>query len=411
MKTTLVKTTLVLLTCVALSGLHVAGAVPARGDDRAAELLKRAYTESSRGRTLSADIVLTSAWEGRFSTATGKVRAMKPYVGEWTGGDSPESPLPRILGTMERVTELKGNPQETTKEHWIADGHQVIETLEGRKIYLKMNENTFTSLAGFPVVCFFSPVTFSIMTAPRYIGKEQVDGVFYDVVEATLAGSRDGASTLYFGASGFMEGYRTRFMTILEHGVPQEVTSTAWMKQIVVDSPMKPNEFVWAVPEGFSHFDPSAIENALLPVATVAPEFQLPRLGGGKINLADTRRTKKVVLVNFWYAECGPCRREFPHLQKLYERLKGKGMEVIAINRGDTEQQAQQIIQTSKLTFPVALGGSNDAGGSVYAHFGVMVFPTNYLIAPDGKILWRALGYNDFASPEFKAALKKAGLK
>ncbi len=40
-----------------------------------------------------------------------------------------------------------------------------------------------------------------------------------------------------------------------------------------------------------------------------------------------------------------------------------------------------------------------------------MAFPTNYLIDANGKILWRALGYNDFAGPEFKAALKKAGLK
>ncbi|MCW3053132.1 MAG: resA [Chthonomonadales bacterium] len=409
MKTTFLKTTLVLLSCVALSGLHIAGAAPAREPDRAAELLKRAYTESMRGRTLSADLVLTSAWEGRSLTTTGKVRAMKPYEGEWTGGDSPlEAPLPRFLGTLQISTSVKGSPEEPMKEEWIADGHQVMESMDIRKEYVKLSEDAFMSQAGFPVGCFFSAETFHILKTPRYLGKEHVDGVSYDVVEATLPGSRDGAYTLYFGASGLMEGYRTRFQDEYAH---KEVTCTAWMKHIVVNSPMKPNEFVWAVPAGFSRYDPNAIDRALLPVAAPAPDFLLPRLGGEKIKLEDTRRTKKAVLVNFWYAGCGPCRAEFPHLQKLYERLKGKGLEVIAINRGDTDQQVQKVILEGKFTFPVALGGSKYGDGSVYANFGVMAFPTNYLIDADGKVVWRAMGYNDFASPEFKAALKHVGLE
>ncbi len=29
--------------------------------------------------------------------------------------------------------------------------------------------------------------------------------------------------------------------------------------------------------------------------------------------------------------------------------------------------------------------------------FGVMAYPTNYLIGPDGKILWRGVGWNEAA--------------
>jgi len=406
MKTSLTKTSFVLLICAVLSGRHISGAAPADETGKAEKLLKQSYTLSMRGRTLQADLVLISMQEGRTITTTGKLRAMKPYEGEWHGNVRPNEPEnPRFLGSLEM-----SSPQQPWKDRWIADGHQVIESLEGRKEYTERNENDFQSQAGFPVACFFSPPTYDLLKSPRYLGKEQVDGVFYDVVQASQSDStgHDDVYRLYFGESGLLEGYRTRFQEQLGH---KEVSFSAWMKHVVVDSPMKAGEFAWAVPTGFSRYDPNAIDRALLPVAAPAPDFLLPRLGGEKIKLADTRRTKKAVLVNFWYAGCGPCRVEFPHLQKLYERLKGKGLEVIAINRGDTDQQVQKVILEGKFTFPVALGGSKYGDGSVYANFGVMAFPTNYLIDADGKVVWRAMGYNDFASPEFKAALKRVGLE
>jgi len=359
-----------------------------------------------RGRTLQADIVLISMQEGRTITTTGKLRAMKPYEGEWHGNVRPNEPEnPRFLGSLEM-----SSPQQPWKDRWIADGHQVIESLEGRKEYTEKNENDFQSQAGFPFACFFSPPTYDLLKSPRYLGKEQVDGVFYDVVQASQSDStgHDDVYTLYFGESGLLEGYRTRFQEQRDH---KEVSFSAWMKHVVVDSPMKAGEFAWAVPAGFSRFDPNAIERALLPVGASAPDFLLTRSGGGEFKLADARRKKKAVLVNFWFAACGPCRAEFPHLQNLYERLQSKGLEVIAINQGDAPPQVQRYLQEGKFTFPAALGGPKDAADSVYAHFGVQAFPTNYLLDADGKVVWRAMGYNDFASPEFKAALKRVGLE
>lgn len=34
-------------------------------------------------------------------------------------------------------------------------------------------------------------------------------------------------------------------------------------------------------------------------------------------------------------------------------------------------------------------------GEAVSNAFGVQVYPTNYLIGPDGKVLWRAVGWNE----------------
>ena len=61
----------------------------------------------------------------------------------------------------------------------------------------------------------------------------------------------------------------------------------------------------------------------------------------------------------------------------------------------------------SKFTFQVVLGGQ----GREYTlgkAYGVKAYPTNYLIGPDGKIAWRAVGFDEAG---LRAALTKMGLK
>ena len=49
---------------------------------------------------------------------------------------------------------------------------------------------------------------------------------------------------------------------------------------------------------------------------------------------------------------------------------------------------------------------NNGGDYDVAKHYGVMAYPTNYLVGADGKVLWRAVGFDEEG---LKAALKKAG--
>ena len=49
--------------------------------------------------------------------------------------------------------------------------------------------------------------------------------------------------------------------------------------------------------------------------------------------------------------------------------------------------------------------GENYQVGKAY---GVQAYPTNYLVGPDGKVLWRGVGFDEDA---LRAALAKAGVK
>ncbi len=75
----------------------------------------------------------------------------------------------------------------------------------------------------------------------------------------------------------------------------------------------------------------AAIWSMMRASSTPATPFSLQDFSTGKnVSLADFRG--HVVVVDFWFPNCGPCRESFPHLQKLVQKYKGKGVVVIAIN-------------------------------------------------------------------------------
>lgn len=91
----------------------------------------------------------------------------------------------------------------------------------------------------------------------------------------------------------------------------------------------------------------------------------------------------------------------------MYEELKSKGLEIVAVNANDTEKRVLDYIGEGKFTFPIVMGGRGEqyAVGKAY---GVRAYPTNYLVGPDGKILWRGVGFDE---PALRSALEMAGIK
>ena len=101
---------------------------------------------------------------------------------------------------------------------------------------------------------------------------------------------------------------------------------------------------------------------------------------------------------------------EAPNLQGMYRELKDKGLEVVAINEGDTPQNVAKFIEQYKLTFPVAMGGKpTDAKDCIFTRYGVDAYPTNYLIDATGKIVWHNVGYEQGELIDFDQLAKVGG--
>jgi len=109
--------------------------------------------------------------------------------------------------------------------------------------------------------------------------------------------------------------------------------------------------------------------------------FTLTDYATGKpVSLSDYRG--RVVLVNFWYPKCGPCRGEFPYLQMSLEKYKSRGFEILAINGHPPEDSwVMPLIKGWRLGF-IPLKGNAE----LLKEYKVRGFPDNFLYGADGKI-------------------------
>lgn len=133
-----------------------------------------------------------------------------------------------------------------------------------------------------------------------------------------------------------------------------------------------------------------------------APQFSLPNLEGKQIHLNDF--ANKVVIVDFWATWCGPCREEIPHLNKLYEDYRGKGLEIIGISM-DTDEPAsiKNFTKEFRMEYTVVVGNEG-----VAQDFGGLVgYPTTIILDRKGNMVKRFTGFQPSFLLEMEKTIKE----
>ena len=93
------------------------------------------------------------------------------------------------------------------------------------------------------------------------------------------------------------------------------------------------------------------------------------------------------VLVDFWSPWCGPCRREIPNIQTVYEQYKDKGLQVLSLAVWERKPQSHTIETAAELGMDWL--HINNCGQIPTDIYGVEGIPHLMLIGPDGTILKR----------------------
>lgn len=121
-------------------------------------------------------------------------------------------------------------------------------------------------------------------------------------------------------------------------------------------------------------------------------DFELEDLGGTLRRLSSFRG--KVVFLNFWATWCGPCRIEMPSMQRLYDKLKDEGLEIVAVDLRESRRRVKKFVKKYKLTFPVLL----DKSGEVGRIYGARAIPKTFLIDRNGYLFAGAAGAREWDS-------------
>jgi len=135
-----------------------------------------------------------------------------------------------------------------------------------------------------------------------------------------------------------------------------------------------------------------------------APPFTLKDVSGKVARLSDYRG--KVVLLNFWFSACFPCRQETPDLVTLYSIHREKGLVILGVNTDrlvmpdDDGAMRRKFIDTYKIPYPVLI-----ADWEVYTAYGkAPVQPISFLIDRNGKIV--EIFWGAYPGPAFDRAVK-----
>lgn len=128
--------------------------------------------------------------------------------------------------------------------------------------------------------------------------------------------------------------------------------------------------------------------NVLHPVKgqPLAPDFTLNDIDDKKHQLSDYRG--KVVIVNFWATWCPPCRFELPSMEKLWQVIKREDVIMLGIDVGENADTIFTFTSDYPVTFPLLL----DRDSSVTNKYPVLGIPTSFIIDPQGRIIYRAVG-------------------
>lgn len=85
-------------------------------------------------------------------------------------------------------------------------------------------------------------------------------------------------------------------------------------------------------------------------------DFRLP----ASVELIDGRKLQtrdwagKVVVLEYWATWCPFCARQMPHVQALYDKHHGRGLEVLALSIDRKPADIAPFLKTKRYTFPVA---------------------------------------------------------
>ena len=152
----------------------------------------------------------------------------------------------------------------------------------------------------------------------------------------------------------------------------------------------------FAAPKAWAQFDKTA-----WPAKVVTPNIEAVDLQGKVWNT--TELAGKVVVLNFWATWCAPCKDELPTLQTLHD-ISDAHTVVLTINVREPAARAARYMQSTGMTFPVI----SDAKGELAKRWGVTVYPTTILIAPNGQARWRIMGDVDWSGAQANSWLSEA---
>lgn len=155
---------------------------------------------------------------------------------------------------------------------------------------------------------------------------------------------------------------------------------------------------------GYTAYNANLTETQKVEVADLKaanlPDFMVKNDQGKTVNLNSFKGKK--VFVNLWATWCGPCRKEMPSIESLYNKTKGKKVEFVMLSLDDDFNKAINYKTTNKLSMLMYYPAAN-----LPALFNVDGIPATFVFNEKGELVKTIQGSTNYDTQEFVDLLTK----
>lgn len=133
------------------------------------------------------------------------------------------------------------------------------------------------------------------------------------------------------------------------------------------------------------------------------PEFNYEISPGLTKSINDLKG--KTVLITFFATWCGPCREELPHIQSdIYNKhKKNPNFAILIFGREHSWDEVNKFKTENKFTMPFF----PDSDRKIYSKFAGQYIPRNFLISPEGNVLFSSIGFDEKVFDSLKELIDK----
>ena len=132
-------------------------------------------------------------------------------------------------------------------------------------------------------------------------------------------------------------------------------------------------------------------ETTLVKINAQVPAFVFEKSPGKNVSISELKG--KTILITFFATWCGPCRKELPHIQAdIYDQYKkNPDFELLILGREHSWEQVNKFKEENKFTMPFY----PDPERKIYSQFASQYIPRNFLISPEGKVIFSSIGFEE----------------
>lgn len=112
----------------------------------------------------------------------------------------------------------------------------------------------------------------------------------------------------------------------------------------------------------------------------------------------------ELILVDFWFLACPPCRESFPYLQLLSQKYKNKGLKVIGVNFIDTPTKGYTAskLKDSGIAYPLLFSNK-----IIQNQLGITKFPSFLMFDKNQNLVYYSSGYSKEKEAEIELIIER----